>query len=172
MTTLPDGLIPSPLRCYALPGPIPEPVRNRLPGTSFADAFRTAVWPEKSSADILDFSVDFTAWFGSTDDVISGNPSVSITLGDGAALPGSGYDLASVWTGASETIAVVMLASGQPGTAYRVTVAIHTDQGRTKTVTLLLRVNTDTPATAPPAAGSTITVGGSEITVGGQTVSP
>lgn len=177
MTTLPDGLVPSPMRLYTVPGGNsgggcrPDPCRMRG-FQAIQQEFRVASWGEKSSADILDFSDDFTQWFGTTGDAISGDPTVTITLGTGASLPGSAYDLTVVWVGASDDVAVVMLASGVPGTQYRITLTIQTDQGRTKTVTVSLKVNADTPAVAPPAAGSTITVGGVPITVNGQTITP
>ncbi|MBO1361449.1 hypothetical protein J2D73_16815 [Acetobacter sacchari] len=151
-TTLPNGLVPSALRLYTVPGASSgggcRPDQCRMRG--FQTAFKSPSFPKKASADVLDYSVDWSIWGAGTGDTIE-DVSVSITLSDGSSLPGTAYDLAVIsdkWPAADGMVGVVMLGSGVPGTTYRVLFEIETAQGRTDNQVVLLMITNDTPATS------------------------
>ncbi|NHO33939.1 phage fiber-tail adaptor protein [Acetobacter fallax] len=163
MTTaaLPNSLIPSPLRIYTVPGippaqsgccsPIPTAQRGVTTTTGFIPEL-----PAKSSAAILDYSVDFTNWLVDTGDTItSGGVSAAVKTAGGFS-----YDLAVVWAEPyNGTQAVVMLTSGPAGTFQIVNVQAETEQGRTCTQQIIVPISRTTE-TVDPAPTSTTTGSG------------
>ncbi|WP_456304221.1 phage fiber-tail adaptor protein [Acetobacter oeni] len=97
--------------------------------------------PPKSSAALLDYSVDFTGWLTDTGDMIESG-GVSATVRTAA---GFSYDLAVIWAEPfSGTQAVVMLASGPAGTFQIVNVQVITQQGRTCTQEIIVPIIQET----------------------------
>lgn len=156
--SLPDNLIPSASRTYIVPAERqPEAcgsastwdalrLRGIIPSFGASSCQCRATFPDKSSADVLDYAVDFSAWLADTGDTIE---TVLVTYPDTTGLT---YDLTDLWADAyqGETV-VVMLASGRPGTKQRVVVTVETVEGRTKAVPIEIKITRATPATDPPA---------------------
>ncbi|WP_291365389.1 hypothetical protein [Acetobacter sp. UBA5411] len=155
--SLPDTLIPSAARTYVVPADASPDVcggvstwdalriRGIIPMFSGSSCQCKARFPAKSSADILDYAVDFSAWLADTGDTIE---TVSVTFPDTTGLT---YDLTDLWADVyqGETV-VIMLASGRPGTKQRVVVTVETTEGRTKAVPIEIKITRATPATDPP----------------------
>ncbi|NHN93459.1 phage fiber-tail adaptor protein [Acetobacter sicerae] len=156
--SLPDNLIPSASRTYVVPAERqPEAcgsvstwdalrLRGIIPEFGGASCQCRATFPPKSSADILDYAVDFSSWLADTGDAIE---VVSVTYPDTTGLT---YDLTDLWADVYQgEIVVIMLASGRPGTKQRVVVTVETVEGRTKAVPIEIKITRATPATDPPS---------------------
>lgn len=159
---LPDGLIPDSGRIYTVPtdgsssgtgdcgcgSSSPWWMRGLqpiIPSIATRSAIQLAA---KSSADLIDYTLDFSAWFSDTSDTLYGTPLV--TFPDAS---GSDYDLTDTFVEARDGTQVVFrLASGIPRTRQRVRVSIETQQGRTKVVDCAIRITNASDATLPPAA--------------------
>lgn len=152
--SLPDNLIPVPGRTYTVPADqSPTATQDcggwaafRLSGFVTSQSCSCQSQPFiKSSADCLDYAIDFTDWLGNTGDAIN---TVSVSFPDAQGLS---YDLTALWDQIySDTVVVVMLASGPPRTRQSVVVEITTEQGRTKAATFVVRISNATVATDPP----------------------
>lgn len=172
---LPDNLIPSPGRTYTVPADTaPDTcgsvstwdalrIRGIIPSSSGSSCQCEADHFEKSSADVLDYAVEFADWPGDGGDSIV---SVSVSFPDST---GNAYDLVALWAKlADDTTAVFMLASGERRKKYSVVVTVVTEQGRTKTATIYVTITRDTPDTLPPtepALVNAVTQGGVQVTI-------
>ena len=130
MTTI-HNLTPSPLRTIVLQG------RN---GT-----VSQVILSPKSSADCLDYTLDFSAILAGTDDTPATIKSTTLTA------TGDAYELKAMWSTVSGTMVVVFLASGQPDTTQKILFEITTQQGRVYSVMAVLQITALTGATAPPS---------------------
>ncbi|NHN83680.1 hypothetical protein GOB93_03370 [Acetobacter musti] len=172
---LPAGFNPSPNRVFRVPPAArrEEPPEEYLYGVAppkheEKHRPRHHRFDEKSSEDVLDYTFDFTEWLQGTSDTITGiTPKVMNPLG-------GDFDLTAVIQGVfNSTKAVIVLASGPPGSEVKLNVTIGTAQGRRKTVRVIVPVNSDTEPTAPPdLSDGVLTIGGVPITIGGNTLSP
>ncbi|MDG6093887.1 hypothetical protein LOC54_01965 [Acetobacter sp. AN02] len=139
-STLPDDLVPVAART----------VRLRNSHSVSVPLFPPCLHP-KASADILDYSVDWSLRFRGTGDRIT-----TVTAKVPSAT-GTSTDLTVMWSGVyCDLTSVFMLASGPPLTAQNVLVEIATEQGRKDSVLLSIRVTDATPGTPPPSGTVTL----------------
>ncbi|WP_268898562.1 collagen-like protein [Gluconobacter cadivus] len=131
MTTV-HNLTPSPLRTVTL--------------QSCTGLFAQVMWTPKSSADCLDYVLDFSTLLAGTGDTLTAIRSAVVTTA-----PGGQYDLKVMWSAVAGTLVVAFLASGQPNTAQKVLFEITTQQGRVYSVMAVLQITALTVATAPPS---------------------
>ncbi|ANA14162.1 phage fiber-tail adaptor protein [Acetobacter oryzifermentans] len=136
--------------------PIPSPNWYPAPGRTLLlpsmDQVRGAVtspptqlvWPKKTSADNLDYSLDPSDWLSGTSDYLANIESVEITTSLGEA-----DDLKCLWSSIVNGMACLMIGSGQPGTQQNINVRLLTQQGRRAAVSILLPVSNALSATAP-----------------------
>ncbi|GBR00579.1 phage fiber-tail adaptor protein [Acetobacter oeni] len=172
---LPAGFVRSPFRVCGVPAPSNTPDRlcEFLRGVKpvyrherpHAEEYRLS---EKSSADVLDYTFDFTDWLSGTSDTLA---AISFTVRHPLSVS---YDLTCILQGIYDsTQAVFVLASGPPGLDVSVNVKITTAQGRNYTMRVIAPINTTTDPTDPPdTSAGVLTIGGIPITIGGNTLSP
>lgn len=95
----------------------------------------------KSSADIIDYTFDFTNWLSGTFDSIVGPVSLSGPLADGA------YPVTLTESAINGNLVTFVLASGQPNTTNILGLKVTTSQGRTVVVPFTLTVDGASPPT-------------------------
>lgn len=165
MRPLPSGFIPSPDRTYTVPyagtmnssqdtGVWSPPWRRGLNILSPPSAFscntdndiRFIRMTPKSSADIVDYSVDFSEALEDTGDtILTVIPKV-------LSVAQSPYDLTVMYVGVYEnTTASIIVASGIPSSLQEVDIQIQTKQGRVLNKQIRIWINTLTPATPAPS---------------------
>jgi hypothetical protein len=109
--------------------------------------------PSKSSADTLDYTLDYTQWFDGTNDSISGYyiKDISPTSDD--------YPLTVVKSWNEEKTVSFVLSSGVPSTTYSFVVLIQTTAGYTyyQAVEMIMSdtANSTTPSTFPALPDTT-----------------
>lgn len=118
----------------------------------------------KSSADILDYTVDLSTALAGTGDAII---SAEILL----PVHNERHPLSIVWKQISGMQIVFMLASGQPRTIFRFGMEINTDQERRFVQPLQITITSASPAVDPPDPDapvfpSDVTLNGSVLTAG------
>ncbi|MFS8367758.1 hypothetical protein ACJRO0_09735 [Acetobacter oryzifermentans] len=131
------GWSPAPGRTLLLPN------MGQVRGTVISPPTQL-VWPKKTSADNLDYSLDPSDWLDGTNDYLSFIESVEITTCLGEA-----DDLSCLWSSVINGMACLMLGSGQPGTQQNINVKLLTQQGRRAAISILLPVSSALAATAP-----------------------
>ena len=151
-------LIPSPNRTYVVPASIPNVGAGYYAPNNLTVA-------TKSSADILDYSFDFTTWLSGTADTLTDKVSI-ITSGAITA-----YPVVLVSSSVSGNIVTCMLGSGQPGTVNTLGLQVVTTQGRTAVIPFTMTIDSTSSATTPtpdptptPTPTPSDTVGISSIT--------
>ena len=144
--TFPNDLIPTPVRVYR-PSAAGDPV----------------VLAAKSSADVLDYTLDVSAVLAGTADTMTGAALL-------APAGTSTHPLVAVWNQQSGSQIVLMLASGPPRTIVRFAVEITTAQQRRFVQPLQITITGASVATDPPASGTVLTVNGQTVTVDGTAV--
>lgn len=101
-------------------------------------------WPEKSSADVLDYTLDLSRWLtDGNDGLLSASVAVTPT--------GDPKDMAStvpLFLAVSGQV-LLFFAGGNLRTYYKTAISIATVAGRKLTVVPQIFVNSDSPATAP-----------------------
>lgn len=157
---LPEGLIPSSDRIYVVPASHTDPQNcgcgpyhpwwmKPVPAVASCEPPMSGddiPLAPKSSADVLDYTLDFTTWLENTGDSLTGD--VTVSFPDSV---GGDYDMVTVFADVYNTTqVVVMLASGMPRTRQHVQVSVETVQGRVKVVECILRITNDSPATPGP----------------------
>ncbi|MBV1835670.1 hypothetical protein [Acetobacter estunensis] len=149
--SLPDGLSPwpgrmvtiDPLEASRRPPRIGE--RGLWIGPLIDHEPDGPVWPEKSSAAQLDYTLNLRLWLLGTGDQLK---SAVASFPDAQ---GYSYDLTSLWAKVYQgTQVVLMLASGSPGYRQRVLVTVTTLQGRTESFVVWIRIGDAGAATDPP----------------------
>mgnify|MGYP004706699061 CR=1 FL=1 len=130
MTTI-HNLTPSPLRTITLQG-----CNGVVSQVTFCP---------KSSADCLDYSLDFSALLAGTGDTLVAIRSAKVITASGD------YALTVMWSAVAGTMVVAFLASGQPDTTQKILFEITTQQGRVYSVMAVLQITDLTAATAPPS---------------------
>lgn len=101
----------------------------------------------KSSADILDYTFDLTAWIGNTGDTIL----TPVTIFP-PQIPDP-YSVSAVWAEVNGNLVTLLLASGQPGMMAGLGILINTQQGRSIVIPISIIITNTSPPTLPPAAG-------------------
>ncbi|GBQ87065.1 phage fiber-tail adaptor protein [Gluconobacter albidus] len=130
MTTI-HNLTPSPLRTIVLQG-------------SNATVSQVTFCP-KSSAECLDYTLDFSALLAGTGDTLTAITSATVITASGD------YALTIMWSAVAGTMVVAFLASGQPNTTQKILFEITTQQGRVYSVMAVLQITDLTVAIAPPS---------------------
>ena len=105
--TLPGGLAPDPARIWRV-----------------SAQHSMGQWPVKSSPDLLDYGVDFSAFLTGSGDTIESH-TISVQTATGST-----YDLTLVWDTHDDTCVLLMLGSGPPSTQQCIRIQIVTAQGR------------------------------------------
>lgn len=144
------SIVPSAARTY------PVPTASVLP------AGFQPLWIQlapKSSADVMDYTLDFTQWIGLTGDTVS-NVTVNVPTSTQT------YPVVAIATQVNGPLATFLLASGMPNTQTAFTVEITTAQGRVYSQAVQIVVTGTTPATPAPNAGSGIVLP-DDVTVNG-----
>lgn len=172
---LPNGLIPTTLRVYAVVSTAAAEKDSASVSLCVRRGVRTSTgfvpqMAAKSSAGVLDYVIDFTSLLTDTGDSIKNQGVTAVVRTSG----GRTADLTVMWADTYDgNQAVVMLASGPPGTYQIVNVQVETVQGRTYVQQIIIPVSRVTDAVAPPSVAlDAITVNGSPITVDGYTMIP
>lgn len=99
--------------------------------------------PPKSSADLLDYTFDFSFVLSGTSDVITNVAFISrADEGD--------YELTAVWGVISGQTVTIFLASGNPGSVVPFAIEITTQQGRVFAAPCTICINRVTDATVAP----------------------
>ncbi|WP_149026373.1 hypothetical protein [Acetobacter aceti] len=129
--------------------------------------------PAKSSADIIDYTLDLSTWLASTNDtIVTVTPIIQTLLG-------ISYDLAAIMGGVVDNYqAVIIFAAGPPNYLVAVSYKIVTARGLVRVVPFIVPINDITSATDPPAPdaisyavtmdSSAITLNSSAVTLGAK----
>lgn len=141
--SLKQNLIPSPLRTTTL--------------QASAGVVVPVMWSPKSSADCLDYTLDFSGLLAGTGDTLASVQSTRVITDQG-----TDYELKIMWSAVTGPLVVAFLVSGRPGSQQKLLFEIGTTQGRVYCVAVVLQITTLTPATAPPSdfPSDTLTNGG------------
>lgn len=129
----------SPARIIEIPTP------TNLRGPSLVAVQEALSWSPKSSADVLDYALDPTAWLAGTGDFLLSPISVTVPSSTGLET-----DLSCLWATNLAGMAVIFMAGGAPGSAQAVNVALQTQQGRRITVSVSIAISSVTNAVPPP----------------------
>jgi hypothetical protein len=129
--------VPSPARTIVYTGWLTTPL-NAVPVPMN--------WPSKNPADVLDFSVDFSAWLADTDDDLI----VAATLTPATTVRGD-INIAYPLIVTSQMI-TAWLSYGQAGGTYEIEFSVNTFIGRTATFSVLLNVLNVLPNPTPPGS--------------------
>jgi hypothetical protein len=133
-----SGFVPSPARTLAYtgwmatgdPAVVPPPM----------------VWPAKEPTDVLDFTVDLSAWLAD-----GGNDLLElVTVTPPSTTPG---DIAVNVLNVGGATVTCWLIAGQGGATYPMEFSVATQQGRTANFDVVLAVLSDTPNGTGPAPG-------------------
>lgn len=165
LAPLPTGFMPSDMRTYDPDKATATPFGvNRFLGGVGQDICSCGIhrMPEKSSADIIDYTIDLTTSLSDTDDYIfSIEPQIK-------TITGTSYDLSPIMAGVlSKYLAVVIFASGPPALAVTVLCKITTVQGLCRVVPFVIPINSVTGATDPPdsqPSANALTLNGVNLT--------
>ena len=120
---------------------IPTPLRG------ISAALVALSWPQKASADNLDYPLDLSAWLADADDMLR---RFTLQISAGGA-PLDEQDLAAVWVSVIGGMPVALLSGGKPGVTYTATLIHTTTGGRKLAVPITIGVNS---ITSPVNAGT------------------
>lgn len=121
------------------------------------------MWPEKSSADVLDYVLDLSAWLTDCNDSLL-SASVAVTPTGGST------DLASLTPVIVAGQLLIFFAGGVPGVFYKVAISIATVAGRKATFVALIFIDFDSPATAPVFNVGGLSMVSYDLTATGSTI--
>lgn len=171
ISPLPEGFIPSDLRMYDPDAEaFPSFGVNRFLGGVGQDGCPCSPhrMPEKSSADIVDYTIDLSTWLENTNDTIATVTPIIQTL------LGVSYDLAAIMGGIVDNyLATIIFASGPPNYSVAVSYKIVTARGLVRVVPFIVPINNVTSATDPPTPdvlSDAVTMNGSQITLNSSVV--
>ncbi len=127
----PPLLVPSVARTVAVVTPSGAYLRGTRAGSS------QLFWPDKASAECLDFSLDLTAWL-----LDAGSDSIAGNVVCAASPVGTASDLIlSATTTVSTGLATLFISGGQPEVEYCISFLVNTAGGRTALFDVALRIN-------------------------------
>ncbi|GBR45089.1 collagen-like triple helix repeat-containing protein [Gluconobacter roseus] len=152
MTTV-HNLTPSPLRTIVLQG-----CNGTVSQVTFCP---------KSSAECLDYTLDFSALLSGTGDTLTAIRSATVMTA-----ASEDYALTIVWSAVAGTQLVTFLASGQPNTTQKILIEVETAQGRVYSVMAVLQITTLTPATALPSDVPVDTLTNGKVLIAGVEALP
>lgn len=137
---LPNGLIPSAARTVKIGGSCSC---NQLSPFLSVPSSSPTSWPSKASSDVLDYSLDLSAWLGQ--DELALTPSIAVTRSSGA-VSSTPEDLYILWSRFyTPSICTLMIGCGLLGASYNVRLTLSTVQGRVGVFTMPLTITAELP---------------------------
>lgn len=149
MDSFPPGMTASPARTVLAPPSSSPTLRGVTVNTPLL-----LRWPSKAPLEVLDYTLNLSAWLADGADSVSG-------LVPGVAPAADPYDLHVISWELTNSSATVLLANGLPDTDYLVSLLVLTQAGRTALFELSIHITDDTtgttgtePAPLPPVLPS------------------